>query len=223
MKIIQACFYSGSRQIAQVGLLLIMFVTLSFSVRAQTGWISLFNGKNLDGWKVGENASSFSVVDGAIQVAGPRAHLFYDGPVKNHMFKNFEYKAQVMTRPGANSGMYIHTTYQEKGWPAEGYEVQVNNSHTDWIRTGSLYDIVDIKETYVKDNEWFTQYIKVEGKHITVKINDKVVIDYEEVDADKRSEDHKLRFLKSGTFALQAHDPKSVVLYKDIQVRPLTE
>jgi hypothetical protein len=139
------------------------------------------------------------------------------------MFKNFEYKAQVMTRPGANSGMYIHTTYQEKGWPAEGYEIQVNNSHTDWKRTGSLYDIVDIKETYVKDNEWYTEYIKVEGKHITVKINDKVVVDYEEVDADKRPDDHKLRFLKSGTFAFQAHDPKSVVFFKDIQVRPLTE
>jgi hypothetical protein len=210
-------------QISRLSTLFVLFVLISFSSNAQNGWISLFNGKNLDGWKVGENASSFSVVDGAIQVAGPRAHLFYDGPVKNHMFKNFEYKAQVMTRPGANSGMYIHTTYQEKGWPAEGYEIQVNNSHTDWKRTGSLYDIVDIKETYVKDNEWYTEYIKVEGKHITVKINDKVVVDYEEVDADKRPDDHKLRFLKSGTFAFQAHDPKSVVFFKDIQVRPLTE
>lgn len=210
-------------QILRLSTLLILFVSASFSSNAQTGWISLFNGKNLDGWKVGENASSFSVENGAIKVAGPRAHLFYDGPVKNHMFKNFEYKAQVMTKPGANSGMYIHTTYQEKGWPAEGYEIQVNNSHTDWKRTGSLYDIVDIKETYVKDDEWYTEYIKVEGKHITIKINDKTVVDYEEVDADKRTPDHVGRFLRSGTFAFQAHDPKSVVYFKDIQVRPLTE
>lgn len=189
----------------------------------QDGWISIFDGKSLKGWKVGENAGSFSIVDGAIQVAGPRAHLFYDGPIKNHMFKNFEFKAQVMTKPGANSGIYIHTEYQEGGWPAKGYEVQVNNSHTDWKRTGSLYNIQDVKETYVKDNEWYTEYIRVEGKHITVKINDKTVVDYEETDVDKRPAGEKNRFLSSGTFALQAHDPKSVVLYKDIQVKPLTE
>ncbi|MCF0048448.1 DUF1080 domain-containing protein [Dyadobacter sp. LJ53] len=196
---------------------------LQISAVAQDGWISLFNGKNFDGWKIGANASSFTIVDGNIQVAGPRAHLFYDGPVKNHMFKNFEFKATVMTKTGANSGIFIHTAYQEDGWPSQGYEVQVNQSHTDYKRTGSLYNVVDVKETYVKDNEWYTEYIKVEGKHITIKINDKVVVDYEESDVDKREGDMKNKFLKAGTFALQAHDPKSVVLYKDIMVRPLTE
>jgi len=198
-------------------------MSASFSGMAQDGWVSLFNGKNLDGWKVGANASSFSVEDGAIKVAGDRAHLFYDGPVKNHMFKNFEFKAQVKTKLGANSGIYIHSMYQEDGWPSKGYEVQVNNSHTDWKRTGSLYNIKDVKETYVKDDEWYTEYIKVEGRHITIKINDKTVVDYEETDADKRPDDMKNRILSSGTFALQAHDPKSVVYFKDIQVKPLTE
>ena len=204
-------------------LLLLTVLASAISEPKQDGWISIFDGKSLKGWKVGNNASSFSVVDGAIQVAGPTGHLFYEGPIKNHMFKNFEFKAQVMTKPGANSGIYIHTTYQENGWPSKGYEVQVNNSHTDWKRTGSLYNIQDVKETYVKDNEWYTEYIKVEGKHITVKINDKTVVDYEESDTDKRSAGEKDRILSSGTFALQAHDPKSVVLFKDIQVRPLTE
>lgn len=204
-------------------LMVMICMSASFSGRTQDGWVSLFNGKNLDGWKVGANASSFSVEDGSIKVAGDRAHLFYDGAVKNHMFKNFEFRAQVKTKPGANSGIYIHTMYQEDGWPSKGYEVQVNNSHTDWKRTGSLYNIKDVKETYVKDDEWYTEYIKVEGKHITIKINDKTVVDYEETDADKRPDDMKSRILSSGTFALQAHDPKSVVYFKDIQVKPLTE
>jgi hypothetical protein len=198
-------------------------ILTSVPSQAQDGWISIFNGKDLTGWKVGANASSFSIVDGTIQVAGPRAHLFYDGPVKNHMFKNFEFKATVKTKPGSNSGIFIHTAYQEDGWPSQGYEVQVNQSHTDYKRTGSLYNVVDVKETYVKDDEWYTEYIKVEGKHITIKINDKVVVDYEESDVDKREGDMKNKFLKSGTFALQAHDPKSIVFYKDIMVRPLTE
>ena len=204
-----------------LGTFLVLFTSVqSF---AQDGWVSMFNGKNLDGWKVGNNASSFSVEDGTIKVAGPRAHLFYDGPVKNHMFKNFEFRAKVKTMPGANSGLYIHTVYQENGWPAKGYEVQVNNSHTDWKRTGSLYDVMDVKETYVKDEEWYTEYIKVEGKHITIKINDKVVVDYEESGIDSRPAETKNRVLASGTFAIQAHDPKSVIYYKDIEVKPLTE
>ena len=133
-------------------------------------WISLFNGKDLEGWKAGVNASTFSVEDGTIKVAGERSHLFYVGDVENHNFKNFELKARVMTKPGANSGIYIHTRYQEDGWPTHGYEVQVNNSQGDWKRTGSLYNIVDVKENYAADNEWYTEYVKVEGKRIIIKI-----------------------------------------------------
>ncbi len=184
-------------------------------------WIPLFNGKNLDGWKVGNNASTFSVEDGAIKVAGPVAHLFYTGDVENHTFRNFEFKASVMTKPGANSGIYIHTRYQEKGWPEHGYEVQVNNSQEDWKRTGSLYGIVDIMENYASDDEWFTEYIKVEGNRIIVKINDIVVVDYTEPSNPKREGNGINRILKGGTFALQGHDPGSVVYYKDIMVKPL--
>ena len=90
------------------------------TVPSSDEWIKLFDGKTLKGWKVGENASTFTVADGAIVVFGNRAHLFYDGPVKEHNFKNFEFKAKVMTMPGANSGMYIHTKYQETGWPEVG-------------------------------------------------------------------------------------------------------
>src|SRR5690606_8483967 len=115
-------------------------------------WYSLWNGKNLDEWKFSEKPGTFSIVDGAIQVFGPRSHLYYVGPVANHDFKNFEFQAKVMTTKGSNSGIYFHTAYQETGFPDKGFEVQVNNSHTDWKRTAGLYDIVDTRETYVKDD-----------------------------------------------------------------------
>ena len=184
-------------------------------------WISLFNGKDLEGWKAGVNASTFSVEDGTIKVAGERSHLFYVGNVENHNFKNFEFKAKVMTKPGANSGIYIHTRYQEDGWPTYGYEVQVNNSQSDWKRTGSLYNIVDVKENYATDNEWYTEYVKVEGKRIIIKINDIVVVDYTEPEKPFREGEGVYRVISAGTFALQGHDPGSVVFYKDIMVRPL--
>ena len=88
----------------------ILFATLFMffisSLHAQE-WVSLFDGKSLDGWKVGDNASTFRVDSGMIIVNGNTAHLFYDGAVHNHNFKNFELKADVLTKPHSNSGIYF--------------------------------------------------------------------------------------------------------------------
>ena len=187
----------------------------NFTSESQSkGWISLFDGKSLTNWKASEHPGTFSVGDGMITVFGERAHLFYTGPVLNHDFKNFEFKAQVMTTPGSNSGIFVHTTYQEEGWPSKGYEIQVNNSHTDWRRTGSVYALQDVKEAPAKDNEWFTEHIIVQGNKITVMVNGKTINEYTETDPAK---------LTTGTFALQGHDPKSKVFYKDVMVKPLPD
>ena len=181
----------------------------------EKGWISLFDGKSLAGWKVSEHPATFTVANGTIIAFGDRAHLFYDGAVMNHNFKNFEFKAEVMTTPGSNSGIFIHTAYQEDGWPSKGYEIQVNNTHTDWRKTGSVYAVQDVKEASAKDDEWFTEHIIVQGKKITVKINDKVINEYTEPAEGGR--------LSSGTFSLQGHDPKSKVFYKNVMVKPLPD
>jgi hypothetical protein len=198
---------------------LLMLFAFRRSQSVSQEWVPLFDGHSLSGWKVGENAGTFSVSDGQIVVHGPTAHLFYAGDYKNHDFKNFELKVDVMTYPHANSGIYFHTQYQEGSWPKKGFEVQVNNSHTDWKRTGSLYDVVNIKEVYVKDMEWFTEYIKVDGKHVVIKINDKTVVEYTEPDDFKPAPDQEGHFLSSGTFALQGHDPNSEVHFKNILVK----
>lgn len=187
------------------------------------GWIALFDGRSLENWKASENPSTFSIDSGMIMVHGPRAHLFYDGPVKNHEFKNFELKVTVMTTPGSNSGIFFHTRYQEKGWPSKGYEVQVNNSHSDWRRTGSLYGVDDVREVYVRDNEWYVEHIIVQGKKVTVKINDKTVVEYTEPEGVETLPDRKEKHLSSGTFALQGHDPDSKVYYKEVLVKPLPD
>jgi hypothetical protein len=142
------------------------------------GWIPLFDGKSLQGWRASENPATFSVENGLIVVKGPRAHLFYEGPVGNHNFKDFELQVEVMTTPGSNSGIFFHTAYQDEGWPSKGYEVQVNNTHTDWRKTGSLYAVQDVKEIPAKDNEWFTEHIIVQGKKVTIKVNGKTLVEY---------------------------------------------
>jgi hypothetical protein len=134
--------------------------------------------------------------------------------------QNFEFKADVMTKPSANSGVYFHTQFQN-GWPAKGYEVQVNNTNSDPKKTAGLYGIKDNFTAPAKDNEWFTLSIKVEGKHIVTKVNDKVITDYTEEEGAQRAGEFKQRLLSSGTFALQGHDPVSEVHYKNIAVKPL--
>ncbi|GAA4413490.1 DUF1080 domain-containing protein [Nibrella viscosa] len=206
------------------GLLLMMACAGSKQGKQGDGWVRIFDGKTLNGWKLTEESpSTFSVQDGAIVVFGPRAHLFYEGPVGNHNFKNFEWKAQVMTMPGANSGMFIHTTYQPSGWPNKGYEIQVNQTHTDWRKTGSVYAVQDVRDVFVKDNEWYTEHIIVQGKKVTVKVNDKVINEFTEPADYNPTGGNAQKKLSSGTVALQGHDPKSKVLYKDIMIRVLPD
>src|SRR5713101_3355306 len=98
----------------------------------EPGYTSLFNGKDLTGWKIGGPASTFKVEDGAIVANGNPgpAHLFYDGPFRNHTFRDFDLKLDVMAKTKSNGGVYVLTEYQESGFPAKGFEIQVNNSHT---------------------------------------------------------------------------------------------
>lgn len=188
---------------------------------AQKGkWVELFNGKDFDGWKISENPASFTIEDGVIKIAGPRGHAFYDGPVGDHDFTDFELIAEVKTMPKANSGIFIHTQYQDRGWPNVGHEIQVNQSHGDWRKTGSVYSFKDVKEVYAQDGEWYTEHIIVKGSKVTVKVNGKVINEYDE-SKDREPGDWGTKKLDHGTIALQAHDPESVIYYRSVKVKLL--
>jgi hypothetical protein len=211
--------------------LLTLFTLLLISGCSNDPWIFLFDGESLEGWKAGENADSWKIENGAIVTAGPTSHLFYNGDVLDHNFTNFELSADVLTTPGSNSGIYIHTEYQEGGWPEKGYECQVINSappsepgaYAEHKMTGSIYAIRNVWKTAVADNEWFNYRIKVEGKTIRTYINGMLAAEYTEPEEVYRPEGFKGRLLGSGTFALQCHDPGSKVCYKNIKVIPLPD
>lgn len=200
---------------------------------ADVGWVSMFNGKNLDGWKsnaaTGQKSAGgsevFSVKDGELVVSGGRAHLFYVGADGNASFKNFEFKAKVKTTAGANSGIYFHTVFEPTGWPSKGYECQVNATHSDRKKTGGLYAVADVMDNAPQqDDQWFDYGIKVEGKHITISINGKVTTDWTEPadwDPSKKLNNMPGRKLGAGTIALQGHDPKSTTYYKDLFIKVL--
>ena len=180
-------------------------------------WQTLFDGTSLNGWCSNENPSSFQLKDGVLVVKGDRSHLFYEGDGETS-FQNFILEAEVMTKKGANSGLFFHTAYQESGWPGVGYEIQVNNSHTDPIRTGSIYGVVKVPDPPAKDDKWFKLWIAVRRNNIAVKVDGKTLVNWME------SRDVTgTRRLSRGTFAIQAHDPKSEVHYKSLKVRRLPD
>ena len=180
---------------------------------AEPGFVSLFDGETLDGWKANEAKEAFTVVDGAIQAKGTRCHLFYEGPVNNAMFKNFELRLDVMTRKNSNGGLFIHTVHQKDGWPS-GYEVQVCNSQGDPQKSGSLYNTVKNLEPFA-DDAWMKYVIKVEDGKVTVVVNDKNLVAYQTESATSKLKP------EGGTLAIQAHDPGSTTLYKNIRIKAL--
>lgn len=176
----------------------------------EEGFTKMFDGKTLENWKVAENPDSFKVEDGAIVAKGPRAHAFYTGG----KFKNFELRLESMTKENSNGGVFIHTEYQEQGWPKKGYEVQVNNTQKDWRKTGGLYAVVDNKEPF-EDGKWMAMVIRVENGVITSSVNGKELVNYE-------SKGEKSKLLENGgMIALQAHDPGSEVHYRNIRIKVL--
>jgi 3-keto-disaccharide hydrolase len=197
---------------------------------AQDGWIDLFDGRSLQGWRPSENKNSWKVVGGQLLADGPRSHLFYDGPVREASFKNFELEVEALAYPAANSGIYFHTTYQETGYPRKGFEVQINNTATgeggyrERKKTGSLYGVRNVYKQLVADDEWFKIHVAVRDKSIQVRLNGILLVDFTEFTPPFiAAGNERERFLDRGTFALQGHDPGSKVRFRRIRVRPLPD
>jgi hypothetical protein len=211
-----------------------------------TGWIQLFDGKDLEGWRLPTNPNPgafteispqekdgkvvayegklkkdgttvplWRVEDGILIGSGPSSHLF---TVKDD-YDNFSFRVEAMINDHGNSGQYSRARFGP-GFP-KGYEAQINSTHSDPIRTGSLYPSFDpspedrekiiVREQLVKPDEWFTQEVIADGNHIIIKVNGKTTVDWV---------DPKSTYLK-GCFALQGHDPGTVVKFRKVEYRPL--
>jgi hypothetical protein len=171
-------------------------------------WVPLFNGKDLTGWKTHPaDKAKWAVEDGVLVGRGPAGHLFSE----RGDYQDFRYRVEAMINDGGNSGQYFRTRYGPS-FP-KGYEAQINATHRDRIKTGSLY-LPGVKEVLVlnqaphKPDEWFTQEVIARGNHIVIKVNGKTTVDWR---------DPENRYTK-GHFALQQHDPGGVVKFRKIEV-----
>jgi hypothetical protein len=219
----------------------------------KSGWVSLFNGKDLTGWKLYPNPNPGAIVqviarekdskivaydaklkpakgeeegkvvplwrveDGILIGSGPHSHLFSE----RGDYTNFVYRVEAMINDHGNSGQYFRTKFGPD-FPL-GYEAQINATHGDPVRTGSLYPdartklAAHRKEICVMDvaphkpNEWFTQEVTAIGNHIVIKVNGKVTVDWRDPD----------NTYTKGHFALQGHDPGTMVKFRKVEVKEL--
>ncbi len=212
-----------------ITLLTAFFLAATSAISAED-WQSIFNGKDLTGWRANVMPESFSVVDGAIRVNASQesAHLFYVGDLKGGFvrFKNFELEATCRSEPNSNSGIFIHTdmTTRDKALHlAKGYEIQLNSSEKEKRKTGSLYAVVDLDKSPVNESQWFRVRITVRDQRISIHLNDQQVIDYTEPPGVLRPAERAGRLLspEGGGIALQGHDPTSIFYFKDIRIKRL--
>ncbi len=211
------------------------------------GWVPLFNGKDLTGWKMFDPPSGdfkavksvknddgkviafvgvkkddkevtlWQVKDGTIVGGGPASHIFTELEADDCHFR-----VEAKINDKGNSGQYFRTKFGP-GFPA-GYEAQINATHGDAIKTGSLYpdgrtklkdhkkEIAAVMNTAGhKPDEFFTQEVIAEGAHIRILVNGKKTLDWTDPDAT----------FKKGHFALQGHDPGSVMTFRKVEYKPL--
>jgi hypothetical protein len=233
----------------------------------ESGWVQLFNGRDLSGWKIhpepnkkgiaevlpnkekfvsqvytrrplrlrgnwqtveeerlvgydgklpnGQVVPLWRVEKGILIGSGPASHLFSE----RGDYENFHYRIEAMINDKGNSGQYFRTKLAG-GFPP-GYEAQINATHGDIIRTGSLYpagglakfrkDITILNDAPHKPNEWFTQEVIIKGSHITIIVNGKKTLDWTD----------PTQAYAKGHFALQGHDPGTVVKFRKIEVKEI--
>ncbi len=221
------------------------------ALAADDGFVQLFNGKDFTGWKIpnppsgefkdvketknadgkviafvgvpkkegAKEVTLWQIQDGMIVGGGPASHIFTEVEAEDLTFR-----VEAKINDKGNSGMYFRTKFGP-GFPA-GYECQINATGGDEIKTGSLYpdgrtklkdhrkEIAAVLKTAGhKPDEFFTQEVTAVGDEITISVNGKQTL--------KWKDPHKT-FTK-GHFALQGHDPGSVMTFKKVEYKPLTK
>ena len=176
------------------------------------GWVSLFNGQDLTGWKTHpKNPGQWRVESGILVSSGKgTSHLFSE----RDDYKDFHFRIEAKISDKGNSGQYFRTEFGP-GYP-KGYEAQINSTFPDPQKTGSLYNFVLIRKMLVPPDTWFTQEVIAKGNHIVIKVNGVKTVDYV---------DFENTYMK-GRFALQQHGPskggpESVLHVRKMEVKEL--
>jgi len=189
----------------------------------QAQWVSLFNGKSLDGWQVvGDGA--WGVMKNGVLVGDrlPRQSREQSWLYTTKEFGEFDLSLEYWTRLGGNSGVSIRDTtrgryavppdYNREKTPSHnGYEIQISNGYRDLYPSGSIYLFAKAKANVQLPSDWNLLEVESRNEMIRVKLNGQVVCEHP--GDPQRS--------KVGPIGLQLHDPNSVAMFRNIRLREI--
>jgi len=192
---------------------------------------SIFNGKNLDGWKplIGPTwPSSFTVTrDGCLNIKkGP-------GDIQTEaQWKDFCLQLEIMSKnPDAekkklNSGVFFRA---EPGKFWQGYEAQIRNEFKGDDRTkpvdfgtGAVYNRQPARKVVPNENEWYTMTITAAGNHIATWVNGYQTTDYTDTNPPGSPRENRCR-TEAGIISLQGHDPTTDMYFRNIRIGAFPE
>ncbi len=178
-------------------------------------WVSIMPGKSLNGWKKDSEKIFFDQQDSTLALTS-KGTLYYAGKVHDAKFKNFELSVDIKTQANAVAGVWFHSGL------ASGYQILVNNTPTseEQRKTGSLCSVRNIYKSMATDNQWLNMKVHVIGKHITVKVNDILVVDYVEPEVPYRTDENKGKLIAQGSFAIENYTNQPVE-FRNMWVMPL--
>jgi hypothetical protein len=184
------------------------------------GMKTIFNGKDLSGWKVfpGEKyKSKYEVTkDGELRVTNGPGDLQTEGK-----YADFLLQLQCKTNgKGLNSGVFfrcIADQYQN------GYEAQIHNGYKEDrskpadFGTGAIYRRIAARKVVADDNEWFTMTVVANGPHISTWVNGYQTVDWTD---DRQPDPNPRKGLRTeaGHLSIQGHDPTTDILFRNIRI-----
>jgi hypothetical protein len=192
--------------------------------KKEDGFVPLFNGADLKGWKQYDGKPGKWIVDKHLLVCTGDGGGWL-GTERD--YADFEVRLEYRLKPGGNSGVYIRAP--EKGHISRaGIEIQVlDDDHPRYAKlnnyqyTGAVYHIVGPSQRVAKPApEWNEMHIRAKGKHVAVVLNGKTIVD---ADLAKYLEDpaiakeHTGLARNTGKIGLQSHTDR--VEFRNIRIQ----
>ncbi len=191
------------------------------------GLKSIFNGKDLAGWKEPAGSlSKFTVTkQGELNVKNGRGTLESDA-----QFGDFALQFDCISHAkNLNSGIFFRSIPGEINNANSGYESQVHNGYKDGDRakpldfgTGGIYRRIAARLVVPNDEEWFHKTVIADGPHIAVWVNGYQVTDWTDTRKPDKNPRNGLR-LEKGTLQIQGHDPTTNLSFRNLKVAEMAK
>ena len=170
----------------------------------EAGWIKLFDGHTLFGWKANSDAN-WRVENGVLTADKGKQGLL----VTNVPFADYELQCEYRLEKGGNSGIFLRTAFQPTNPAVDCYELNMCDTHESFP-TGSLVARKVAAEKVVREGEWLKYRVTVQGNRVKAELDGKLVLDYTD---DTKSP------LRIGFIGLQFR--KGRIEFRNIALRPL--